>query len=215
MTTTASEKWARLSAHAQQKLLEEHKNDNTDHEWWDCEYEDFVEQCDKKGVCVDPKKIYFSGFWSQGDGASFSGYVSNWPTVLQAVIKDEKLRAKAVELAEELGWNFSCTQSGYYASNLRCSADLSVRECPYDEEEDPLRATAWGIDELSVSDADDIEESVTDFFNELAGDLYRSLEFTYDCLTNNEAVIENICDNYENEIDEALCEEEESETLEM
>ena len=214
MTTTVSDKWARLPASAQQKLLEKYRNSSTDHEWWDCEYEDFVEQCSGRGVCVDPQKIYFSGFWSQGDGASFNGYVSDWPAVLKTAVKDENLRAKAIELAEELGWSFSSTQSGYYASNLRCSANFRVRECPYDEEEDPLRAAAWASGELSVADTDDIEESITDFFNSLADELYHNLESAYDYLTCDEAVVEDICANCEDEIDEVLHEGEESEVAE-
>lgn len=41
-----------------------------DYEWWDCVEDDWKERLEKKGF-MDPK-ISFSGFWSQGDGASFT-----------------------------------------------------------------------------------------------------------------------------------------------
>ena len=44
-----------------------------DYEWWDSTYEMAVEDGKEKGFYID--KIYFSGFHSQGDGASWAGQV--------------------------------------------------------------------------------------------------------------------------------------------
>jgi hypothetical protein len=41
--------------------------------WWDCVYEDAIEKGKELGFYID--KIYFSGFYSQGDGASWQGQV--------------------------------------------------------------------------------------------------------------------------------------------
>lgn len=45
-----------------------------DDEWWDCTYEDVKEIAAIMGIEID--KIYFSGFWCQGDGAQFIGTYS-------------------------------------------------------------------------------------------------------------------------------------------
>jgi len=63
-----------MSDDKRQELLEQYHDINVDHDWWDCLYEDFKTDMLEKGVTVDD--ICFSGFWSQGDGASFTGVVA-------------------------------------------------------------------------------------------------------------------------------------------
>ncbi len=61
-----------------------------DHDWFEFVYDDFERICEILGVTLEtrtvrlhggrtrPKPcIWFSGFWSQGDGASFEGYWSH------------------------------------------------------------------------------------------------------------------------------------------
>lgn len=52
-------------------LIEENRDFNVECglDWWDALYEDFKDVAQAFGFCVT--NIYFSGFWSQGDGASF------------------------------------------------------------------------------------------------------------------------------------------------
>lgn len=44
--------------------------------WWDAVYEDWVDRLAEMGVVTEKDDISFSGFWSQGDGASFTGQVN-------------------------------------------------------------------------------------------------------------------------------------------
>jgi len=56
-------------------LIEKHRQINVEcMDWWECVYENFKERMAKVGIEVD--KIYFSGFWSQGDGACFEGTIN-------------------------------------------------------------------------------------------------------------------------------------------
>ena len=41
--------------------------------WWEYTYESWVEKLAEKGINTNAKQIQFSGFSSQGDGASFTG----------------------------------------------------------------------------------------------------------------------------------------------
>jgi hypothetical protein len=62
-----------VSDELKQELLERYRDINVDYDWWDSIYDDFKVDMDIKGIHVD--KMYFSGFWSQGDGACFEGVV--------------------------------------------------------------------------------------------------------------------------------------------
>lgn len=105
---------------AQLACIEQHRDINVDHEWWDYTYDNFVEvlaafgidvdtttECTSKGRTYSRPKIYFSGFWSQGDGAQF---------------------AAALNLAEFLSKGRTAL-SGEYAHLLRedCTYDVGKR----------------------------------------------------------------------------------------
>ena len=65
-------KYGELSESAQQKAREWYI-EGMDYDWWDSVYEMAIEDGKEKGFYID--KIYFSGFYSQGDGASWIGQV--------------------------------------------------------------------------------------------------------------------------------------------
>lgn len=55
------------------ELIEKYRYMNVDggYDWWESIEEDLRSDMDAIGFTVD--KMYFSGFWSQGDGACFTG----------------------------------------------------------------------------------------------------------------------------------------------
>jgi hypothetical protein len=65
-------KYGELSEQAQQKAREWYL-EGMDYDWWDSVYEMAIEDGKEKGFYID--KIFFSGFSSQGDGASWVGQV--------------------------------------------------------------------------------------------------------------------------------------------
>lgn len=56
----------------QMALIERHRDINVDYEWWRPTIEHFVERVNELGLDVKFDDVQFSGFWSQGDGASFT-----------------------------------------------------------------------------------------------------------------------------------------------
>lgn len=78
-----------------------------DYGWWEFQYDDFGRICDIIGVQLDTKPVklrsgesrtepcvFFSGFWSQGDGASFFGryrYAKGSKAAIRAYCTDEEL----------------------------------------------------------------------------------------------------------------------------
>lgn len=75
---------------AQLALIEEHRDWNVEHDWWDSTYEDFCNVALSFGIHVKCDDIAFSGFWSQGDGASFTFGNVNAYDVIVAAIKVEQ-----------------------------------------------------------------------------------------------------------------------------
>lgn len=67
----------------QLSLIEQYRDCNADHDWYSYTYDYFIEQLGSLGLDLFKSNIQFSGFWSQGDGASFT--FSSWSltTVLE------------------------------------------------------------------------------------------------------------------------------------
>lgn len=64
-----------LSEEAQETALEHHRDINTYYGWWESDYEHFITICKTAGICINPKDIYFTGFYSQGDGSCFGSNI--------------------------------------------------------------------------------------------------------------------------------------------
>lgn len=208
MTTALEDpRWLALSEERRSKLLEEYRNVNVEHDWWDSLIEDFAEQLTEVGITVsthevklmngktrqDPD-IYFSGFWSQGDGAYFEGRVSDWPKFLATLGKGDWV-------SWACGYNWTAWSACSHGNNMSVNSELDVPENPHDEEEDPLRFHAWNIAYLPPSGADlaALESEIEDKFNELASKLYNDLEAEYDYQTDDEQVVDWVLNNLDDE----------------
>jgi len=64
-----------LDKEAKGKALTTYRDLNVNFNWWDDEYEDFIELCSYMGIAVIKDAIKFRGFYSQGDGSAFSAKV--------------------------------------------------------------------------------------------------------------------------------------------
>jgi hypothetical protein len=147
------------------------------YDWDEFVKEDFTEIADILGVTV--KNIYYSGFWSQGDGAMFEG------TYYYAKGSAQKIREYAPQdttlhkIADTLAalqkpyfYGLSATvkhHGHYYHSN----SNIIEVEC------DPYRDTDRGTE-------DGIKEALRDLMNWL----YRSLEGEYEFQTSDESIAE-------------------------
>lgn len=174
------------------KLLEKYRDINVDYDWWAYTYGDFkTQQLATNGICVD--EMYFSGFWSQGDGACFGGYVDNWPLFL-TVTGNEALIPIQERIEERL--SLTCKHTGRHSHEYSTSFDCELEMTnPFDEEDEPLRHTAWGIEtdggECFINLLDDFIE----FFRSQMRALYSQLEEEHDYLTDDERVVETLIAN--------------------
>ena len=92
--------FAELDEKGRQKGLNELSDINVDYGWWDFLYDDFIAIAKTIGITVNPKKIHFSGFYSQGDGSAFKASV-NLPELL-AGVKNENWKTYAPLLELDL-----------------------------------------------------------------------------------------------------------------
>ena len=219
MTALEDPRWLALSKERRDALLEKHRDANVFDEWWDSAYEMFVEDCAEKGIEVDThtirtvggkqaqrRSIYFSGFWSQGDGACFAGWVNDWTKFFEAMKRPDltTLYQKTGEILT-LGWS---QEGRYYHANCVSFSSGLCLDNPHDDDEDPLLHAAWNIAYEEGYVFDKLEETFAEFVRDLMRDLYKLLEEEHDYRTSDEAIAEYILDHCEEELVEEDDEEE-------
>ena len=168
-------------------------------DWWNAVYDDFERVCDILGVSLRAKPvrllgggtrqkpcIWFSGFWSQGDGACFEAGVrygkGSVAEIKAYAPQDAELHRIAIAMQDLQRRNFyqitgNATHRGRYYHEY--CMDIAVdRDSP-----------------TGQSLTDDAEAGVTEALRDLARWLYRQLQAEHDHLTSDEVVEESIANN--------------------
>ncbi|MFZ5693268.1 MAG: antitoxin of toxin-antitoxin stability system [Pseudomonadota bacterium] len=185
-----------LSEDAKKKARAWYREGAFDHDWFDFLYDDFERVCEILGVRLSTRTvrlvgggsrqkpcIWFSGFWSQGDGACFEARYSYAKAARRRIRdyapKDGELHRIADALQAIQRRNF-----------YQLHADINHRG-RYDHEY--CMAIAIERDSPTCQDMTvDAEDVVTEALRDLARWLYRQLEREYDYQTSEEAVDEAI-----------------------
>ena len=188
-----------LSDAAKERARAWYRESCLDYEWYDFVYEDFETICKILGVTLgttpvrlygggtrDKPQVTFSGFASQGDGASFVGrycYARGAARAIRAhAPQDTELHRIADELQALQRRNFhqlhaSIRQSGRYCHEYTMAIEVE-RDSP-----------TW------QPPTDDAEDAVIEALRDLARWLYRQLRSEYEHQTSDEAVDENLAIN--------------------
>jgi hypothetical protein len=181
-------------------LLRKYRNINVDHDdWYEYTYDTFKQEMEAVGIQVN--KMYFSGFWSQGDGACFEGFVADWRLFLPAVGYDN---GALIDFARHY-WTFQVHHFGhYYHENCTQFGDDLPNPDDTDEEsylamfspyqDNDFRSKAW-LAVLKTFDYSKFRGEFIEVFKSHMRDLYRRLHAEYDYLTTDEAVWEAIVAN--------------------
>lgn len=174
-----------LSEEAKEKARQEFHDINVEYvHWWDFTYEYWTEKLEAMGFYdID---ISFSGFWNQGDGASFTGKVD-----IIKYIRSQKMATEYQWLlngAEHKGWCFYITidRSGHYVHDNSTSVSIDPRWSS-DLTPDQERKLGREIDKLTSR----IKHHVV----ELNRKIYRDLEEDYNSQTSDEVVADTIVAN--------------------
>ena len=167
--------------------------------WWDAVYDDFERVCDILGIRLKTTPvrlmgggtrqkpcIWFSGFWSQGDGASLEGYLSH--------SKGATARIRAYAPTDATLHGIADRPQVIQRRNFyQLAAKISHRGRYYHEYTMYVDVTrdspTW------QPPTEDAEETVVEAIRELARWLYRQLQSEYDHLTSDEALEDGIIAN--------------------
>jgi hypothetical protein len=191
-------------------MIEKYRTINVDYDdWYQPVYEMFKARMEAIGIFVD--RIFWSGFWSQGDGACFEGNVQDWGKYLTHLGYDD---ATLIDAAVNC-WHYKWEQSGHYYHSNSVSYDDGVYlpENPYwhwhqPEMNDEFRAAVWDAT-MERHDLLRLTEAIQEDLKSSMDDLYKELEEWYDDLTSDESVVEAMVAN---DVDpNELTEEEEEE----
>ena len=199
-----------LSPEAQKNALDELRDINTEYpDWHEPIIEDFEGEMEENGL--SDIEVSYSGFYSQGDGASFTGKVYDNKTFMKKCLdlKDDewldmgdeekpedegsRLRADLLDLGfdsrEKLTPdNFSISiirDSSRYSHENTISGNVVIEDIPESIEDE------FPLDEYAAK----LEEMVTKWARTTSVDLYRKLERYYDDLMSDEEVKETIIQN--------------------
>lgn len=74
--------FSELTEENQLKIVEENRDMEVEHDWWDFVYTDAIQLGETMGIEI--QEIQFSGFCSQGDGARFRGFFKPKPDMREA-----------------------------------------------------------------------------------------------------------------------------------
>lgn len=185
-----------LDDRAKEKARAWYRDGGFDYDWYEFVYEDFERVCDILGVTLATRavelygggtrskpRIWFSGFWSQGDGACFEGryeYAKSAAAKIRSYApKDTKLRAIADALQAIQRRNFyqlyaHINHHGHYYHEYCMAIDVGRNSSNWQD------MTA------------DAEEAITEALHDLARWLYRQLEREYEYLASDETVDDTI-----------------------
>ena len=186
MSVRTITEWKNTDKEIYEKILNKHRDINTDYDgWFDGVFDTFVDDMKKIGFYIEDDEISFSGFWSQGDGASFTGYIE----VLE-YLKSTKQLTKYSALVRAIrdgkiedSVSISRTNSNYCHENTTYVDDIE-----YYEDLTPLQE-----EQLS-----ELEEELEEVRLEKSSELYKKLNDDYDYLSSDEVVAETLqCNEYE------------------
>ena len=194
------------------ELIDKYRDINVDDDYWyECIKDNLNGDLEEQGFRLD--QMYFSGFWSQGDGACFTGRMVDWKKFCEKVPQFVQDFPNTAIFLQDEGGNYTITHTGRYYHQYSTSHDyeadvasqaellsLVTDAIPQDDIEADMRLAIY----KAAMQEGDVGDWLKDYFRGLMRDLYRTLEEEYNHLTSDEVVWETI---QANELDSELEEE--------
>ena len=169
------------------------------YDWYECVFEQAKE--DGEALGFDIQDIHFTGFYSQGDGASWTGYVHIIPWLEKHYPDDPKAHI-LIALMED-NWlenKIAVSCKGHYNhSNTMLRSDWYRSLDNFDGGDVLHKGIFEGasvetlVDSLPAGHLDDLADEMLQSAKDYADDIYRKLrdEYAYQC---SEEVIAEMCD---------------------
>lgn len=160
-----------LSKEVQSDVLDKFRHHNVEFdEWYDYIFEDFIDEQAKNGFIIEKKEVFFSGFGSQGDGASFKASVD-----LEKWLFGRNILKKYRQLIQKA--NFIITAN----NNHYCHAETM-----------DIDFNALDLTPKNELLANKLADLILDDAKDQANKLYKKLEDNFFYLTSDDAIKETI-----------------------
>jgi len=181
-----------LTPVAKQRALEDWAEDRPYEGWWDMEEENLIEDMKLRGIEIDD--VQFSGFSSQGDGASFVGNIDllhfmNWEAQEHPdnslAVNYPHIYTSQIPFNGEVDYEWMVSiqrNSHHYSHENTVGVELTYNHIGYDED-----------DTIPQHEFEGLEQALNDVCREYMRSYYKDLKSTYDFLTSEEYFIES-CD---------------------
>ena len=203
-------KYEELEKSAKQKAREWYL-EGMDYEWWEGTYEMAIEDGKEKGFYID--KIFFSGFSSQGDGASWIGQVDvrQW---LEENLPDSIGLSAWCQLIQEGVVSMHCKVEANNAHYCHESTmqfgevidDTDVFEDDYTMQKESifkgmeiqhLFDIIETDNECPIKSTEGIEQAIVESGKQYAKDIYQRLREEYEYLCSEEMMLDHFdCNDY-------------------
>lgn len=195
-------KYEELDKEVQEQVLDKYRYKEVDsHWWWQNTYFDFVEICSKLEIDINPSEIFFSGFYSQGDGSSFACNILDIRKFIQAV-RAEKWK----DYAPNQEFNFDVLDMDKRVLNLIQNGYIDIYFKTYNRHRYYYLHFDW---EYTFNDdskeyphieyqVEKLLKWVESVLNDLNQHLYKELQKEYERLTADEYIIQMFAEeNYQ------------------
>ncbi len=186
-------KFDELSKEVQDKVLSKNRDINVHDDWHEFIIEDWInEEVPSKGF--DATRIYYSGFWSQGDGAMFE-YDGIKDDLLNKFLDTMLIGTEPLSpmrkqwILNNVSVSASGKHRGHYYHEKCCSHSI------YWEVDNGDLHWSTTFHQWLMSFADDFEAFVVEEYEYICRELYRTLEKEYDYFTEDEQIAEALRDN--------------------
>jgi len=175
--------WKAVNDSVAEKILELNRDINTDYDWYSCSIEKFCKNVKKIGFETDFEEVQFTGFYSQGDSASFTSSID-----ILEYLKGTKQLTKYSALRRAIDndkiENRVCIirDSYHYSHENTCSVEQ-------------IDVYTDNITDLVGSQIAELESELEERRLELSTELYRELYNEYNYLCSDKALIKTFVTN--------------------
>lgn len=186
-----------LEEEAKEKALDQCRDWNTDNSFW---YEDLIDTGEPveeysfkfkaREAGFEMHQFYFSGFWSQGDGASFEADVDYEDYILKNKLGN-RYRTLLNHVRRDGSAGLTIKTRGHYSHAN--TMYIEQADHYFNAADDSTRA--WHASNKADHQADELIEVILDHGRDLAHDFYRQLEEEYEYLSSDEQIEESLKDN--------------------
>lgn len=191
--------WKAKDIKVYEKILERYSDIDTNYEWYEDTIVDFIKRMKSEGLEIDYKDIQFSGFFSQGDGASFTGTVS-WKYIADCIKRHNTSIPKIAEWARLASANMDTSWAGPLYGIISC---INFNYCHYNtvalslemDDTDLYNKLFEYIGDIAHTRENgiaDLEMVLGEELKDEMKDLYRELEAEYKSLSSEEVIVDTL-----------------------